>query len=459
MEPPPVPKPAPVRVPRPLGPIVRAVALGLVTLGVYLANGREIGTYDTEPATMLTLTLARGEGLHLDRFGPTLYEPDGRLAPYVARSGRHLVSRYPVAPALLALPIAWPQYAYLDATRPGWDRDPVRARAAARTASKHAAAVLAALAVVVLDRLLRRLGFGMAGTAAALVAAFGSGLWSVGSQALWQHGPAVLMFGLALLALTAEHPGPGRLFLGGLATALMVACRAIDLVFALMLLGWVARRHPRGLVAFLPGPLVVGGLLLAWNLATFGTPTGGQAALEAMHPELHGVDSTWTANPLPGFLGTLFSPSRGLMVFCPWVALAVVALPWSWFRIPHRSAARWAVAGLLPYLALLSSYTVWWAGHTFGPRYWTDAVPPLAIALAAALSWASARARPVLVALALAVVWSVGVQLLGVTIYPTSWNLAPTNVDRDHARLWDWKDTELRRCLTRALGRRGPDGG
>jgi hypothetical protein len=430
----------------------------VVVLGVYLANGREIGTYDTEPASMLTLTLTRGEGVFLDRFGPTLYEPDGRLSPYVARSGRHLVSRYPVAPALLAWPLAAPQYAVLDATRPGWDRDPIRARQLVRTASKNAAAVLAALAVVVLDVLLRRLGFGLAGTAAVLTVAFGSNLWAVGSQALWQHGPAVLMLTLALLALATDRPGPWRLLLGGLATAVMVACRAIDLVFALALLAWVARTRPKGLVAFLPGPMLVGLALVGSNLALFGTLAGGQSALESMHEELHGVPGAWTANPLPGMLGTLASPARGLLVFCPWVALALAVLPWSRSRIPARSAARWVVTGLVPYLLVLSCYRVWWAGHTFGPRYWTDATPALAIVLAAGLSWCGSRARPLRAAFALLVVWSVGVQLLGVTIYPSGWNLDPTNVDRDHARLWDWRDTELRRCLDRALSRGGPDG-
>lgn len=441
-------------------PIARAAVLGAVVLGVYLANGREIGSYDTEPATMLTLTMFRGEGIYLDRFGPTLYEPDGRLSPYVARSGRHLVSRYPVAPALLAVPVAWPCYAYLDATQGGWDRDPLRARVKARTAAKIAAAILAALAVVVLDRLLHRLGFGLTGTLAAITAAFASNLWTVGGQALWQHGPAVLMLSLALWAMTTERPGRFRLGMAGLATALMVACRAIDLVFALVLLAWVARFHRRQLPAFLAAPILVGLALLAYNTSHFGTLSGGQQALESMHEELHDVQGVWNPNPLPGLAGTLASPARGLLVFCPWVALAVAVLPWSFPRIPSRSAARWVVIGLVPYLLVVSCYRVWWAGHSFGPRYWVDATPALAIVLAAAFAWSARRARGLLPLFALAICWSVGVQILGATQYPTDWNLSPTNIDRDHARLWDWSDTELKRCLDHATGaRRGPEEG
>src|SRR3954465_14505600 len=100
--------------------------LGLALVAVYLSNGREIGSYDTIPASLLPLTILRGEGLHLDRYAPLLAEADGRLPAYVKRSRGHVVSRYPVAPALVALPLVAPQVAALDRLRPGWDRGPDR---------------------------------------------------------------------------------------------------------------------------------------------------------------------------------------------------------------------------------------------------------------------------------------------------------------------------------------------
>ena len=36
--------------------------LGVVLFAVYLANGREIGTYDTHPTSLLPLVILRGEG-------------------------------------------------------------------------------------------------------------------------------------------------------------------------------------------------------------------------------------------------------------------------------------------------------------------------------------------------------------------------------------------------------------
>ena len=111
----------------------------------------------------------------------------------------------------------------------------------------------------------------------------------------------------------------------------------------------------------------------------------------------------------------------------------------------------WAI---LPYLFLLSKYSVWWGGHCFGPRYWTDVTPLFGILLAFTLDRAVAesRARVVLSLFALTILFSIAFQALGALSYPTSWNLKPENVDQHHARLWDWHDTELRRCITEYPG-------
>ena len=49
-----------------------SLILGFVVVLVYLANPRDLSTYDTAATTMMTLTLVRGEGVYLDRFRPIL---------------------------------------------------------------------------------------------------------------------------------------------------------------------------------------------------------------------------------------------------------------------------------------------------------------------------------------------------------------------------------------------------
>src|SRR3954449_7346164 len=82
-----------------------SLILGLALVQVYLANPRDLSTYDTAATTMMTLTLVRGEGVYLDRFRPILLETRNQFKVFVVPWHGHMLSRYPVAPALLVLPL------------------------------------------------------------------------------------------------------------------------------------------------------------------------------------------------------------------------------------------------------------------------------------------------------------------------------------------------------------------
>src|SRR5207302_2568667 len=118
----------------------------------------------------------------------------------------------------------------------------------------------------------------------------------VASQTLWQHGPAALALLLTFSLLFDRPATRTRLVVAGLTTAALVAFRSIDVLFALTFVAWLARHQLRGLLWFLPAPLVGAGVLLAYNCYYFGTIEGGQARLEAMHPELHGVPGAWAGH-------------------------------------------------------------------------------------------------------------------------------------------------------------------
>lgn len=292
------------------------------------------------------------------------------------------------------------------------------------------------------------MGLGRVSIPATVAASLGSDLWAVASQSLWQHGPASLALATAIWLLLPREPARWRLALAGVAAAALVAFRSTDVVFAAAILGRVAWGQPRRLAWFLPAPILGAFALIGTNLWFFGTIAGGQLELEALHPTVHNLPAgLWSGDLLAGLAGTLFSPSRGLLVFTPWVALTIVTFPFFARRLAPWPILRWLLWALIPYTLLLSKYTVWWGGHCFGPRYWIDAVPVLAILLAFGLDWSYERCRPVAAAFVLAIAASIGVQAIGAFIYPSSWNNLPTNVNLHHERLWDWRDSELTRCL------------
>ena len=319
--------------------------------------------------------------------------------------------------------------------------------------AKRAMAVLVALTGVMLHRLLLALGLRRSALPAVLAACLGSDLWTIGSQAPWQHGPAALALVMAIWLLLPQPTTRLRLALAGLATAALFTCRMMDSLFAAAIVVWLAWTHWRALFWFVPAPIIGGLVLLGYNLWFFGTILGGQARLEEFHSTSHGVSGIWSTNLLDGALGTLFSPNRGLLVFSPWIVVAIttLAVPSVRRRLAAHSLIAVLVASLVPYLLILSKYSVWWGGQCFGPRYWTDVVPLFAILFAFGLDWMLPRSRVMVLISAMTIVFSITVQVIGAFCFPSTWNAQPRPVDLHHERLWDWRDTELSRCLLESL--------
>src|SRR5260370_42540052 len=101
------PRPKPPR--RPLPPAAIAVALFLVCLACYLANGRTSPTAKTActlPNRILPFCVLAFHTITLDPFATEL-APDPQKWR-VQRRHQHLVSFYPLGPTLIALPIFRP---------------------------------------------------------------------------------------------------------------------------------------------------------------------------------------------------------------------------------------------------------------------------------------------------------------------------------------------------------------
>ena len=106
----------------------------------------------------------------------------------------------------------------------------------------------------------------------------------------------------------------------------------------------------------------------------------------------------------------------------------------------------WCAAATAAQFLLYGSYSVWWGGHTYGPRYLLDVLPILVPLAAAALSRIPMRPAAIVAGTA-ALAWSIALAATGAFFYPHErWNSEPVDVDRDHARLWEWSDPQFVLC-------------
>lgn len=412
--------------------------LVLASLLVYNVNLREISSQDTIPTRVLPVMLIEEHHLNLDRFFRDY--PAGRPLPsWVQRVGEHYLSPYPVLPALLAVPVY-----FLPVRLFGGDSWTL-----VNLLAKLSATLFAALAVLCVYLALTRLTRPPVAVGIALVYGFGTSTWSISSQGLWGHGPAQLFMAAALYCALRGETASRFYDAVGLLVGLMLASRLQTAPIGATLLAYVLHRsRVHGTRATLWTGLTVLPFLV-YNWWTFGSPWGAYAQVNQLHAEFDHVDGIWLTPLGQGLLGLLFSPSRGLFVYSPVLLLTVVGMVLA-VRDHRRVVFGYLGAGLVVSLVVLSKYSVWWGGHSFGPRYLTDLLPLLVMFLAPA--WERfEHVRPARAGLVVLFVVSLVVQLVGVFYYPSprdrDWNTSPQNINATQDRLWDWRDTQLLRLL------------
>lgn len=418
--------------------------LFLITVAIYNANGREIQSYDSQPTKLAARELALHGRLTLDTVvaaAPALAE---RSAFQRDRAG-HFRSAYSVVPSIEAAALAWVLHTtgIVDLAAP----------LAPSLIASLTASLLTAAAVALVFAALARHADRLTSALVAVGLAFGTNLWPLASRSLWQLETVSVGMALALHAwwrppatLTRRHVliGAAGLALAGCARLETAPAIAVLLVGLIVQVGIRRACWALGLVT------VAGGMLMAAQWTWFGSVLGAKMALQLTGFEAHAVTGTFSASPWYGAAGLLLSPSRGLVVFSPIVLIALLAVPAVW-RERSDSGARWWTAAALLQWACYSCYSMWWGGHTYGPRYLVDALIPLTPAAATGLVWVRARRwRQVLAAVALA--WSVVVAGTGAFCYPHDrWNTRPVDVDRHHRRLWDWHDPQFVRAWRQGL--------
>ncbi len=346
-----------------------SLLIGLCCLLVYNANRRAVSAGDCYPARYLPFAIWQHQTVLLDPIAPLTAQGRGDTAFWMLPvEGGHTISMYPVVLPVLIAPLYLPAVAYLRLS--GWTD--ARLDHVARVMEKLSASLIAALSASLLYLLLRRRVAARIALLLTLAYALGTTTWMISSQALWQHGMAGLLVIGALLLLTGPCTAP-RALAAGLLIGLIAANRPPDAILAAALgvygLFWAGRRAV--LAALLAAAAAVPiGLVLLYNLGVAGHFAGGYGLVGKAHASFFRQDL------LAGLGGLLFSPTRGLFVFSPFLLFLVLV----WRHLPDDRGERALTLAMsvgVVLQILLYAMIDWRAGISWGPRFLTDLLPLL----------------------------------------------------------------------------------
>jgi len=416
-----------------------------VLLALYLSNLRVIASSDTVPSRYLPLNIVLHGNFYLDTWAPKYLKADYPVGPYCLAMSRrgHLMSAYPIIMPVVLTPLyvlpAW----WLHRQPPVLG--PVARALVVETMEKVSAALMAALSAGILFLALRKVADSQISLLVSAIYGAASETWVISSQALWRHGFTELALALLLWALLRDPQSRGYGFWVGLSLAMAAANNPLYMsVVLIFLLCFVLQARARFWEVLLP-LVILGGLVLAYNLYFFGSIYGGYFKTLQTTGTAHYVRYKEDHPLWEGLLGLFISPSRGLLVYMPWALFCL----WGAVRFWRENRFFWSRYLLLSLAAVIlvhASYGGWWAGWCYGPRYFTDVTPFLAFLLIPV--WPVFRARSLMrMAMGVAVAIALWVQMLGAYQYRVGiWDGVPNDVNYHQERLWDWTDTQIAQC-------------
>ena len=283
--------------------------------------------------------------------------------------------------------------------------------------------------------------------------ALGTCVWAISSQALWQQTPEILFLILGVLALVRLPPGWARGAAAGLALSAAAACRPTAALAALVIGGWLLLHDRRGFAAYIIAALPLAGAVMAYNTYYFGSPFDfGQLAAGARVAKFKtGSTGVWQTPLWLGAAGALVSPSRGLLVYSPFLAAAFAGSVVVWRDVRYRVLRPLTLAVVALWIPAFLWFD-WWGGWAYGYRSILDSVPLLAVLCVPAIR--AVLERPIWrTAFIASLAWSVFVQALGAFAYsPWGWNSKVIDAEGTRAnvdlpayrdRLWSFRDWQI----------------
>jgi hypothetical protein len=290
--------------------------------------------------------------------------------------------------------------------------------------------------------------------------AFGTTAWSIASRAMWQHAPSLLFVTVAMYCLVrlagfdkSGHSGGGPALPAAMAIslALAVVSRPTNVWLVGATTVWLIVRRRDLVLPYFGAAAVTAAVFLALNAMLLGAlqPLYYSGSRLLIHDRLaEAVSAQWV------------SPSRGLLWISPFLALAIPGAVIAWRRGWDRLLIALLVIVPIGVAFSSSAFVTWWAGHSFGARFMTEAVPVLVLLAIPAAdrlipnTLSEVRYRWAGLVLVFALV-APSVLINGAAAARSAawcWNAKPQNIDANPNRIWSISQSQPATVLIDVAG-------
>ena len=378
---------------------------------------------DPRATLLLSQVMIENQSIKLDQY------KDDNYGYAIHKKNDHYYYYFPIGTSVSSIPFVWFQTVILN--------NDMNNRANDKIAQKFIAGIVSVMIFILLYSTAKVYLNSTLSIALALAFWMGTSFSSTLGQALWSHDFASLYALLSILLtlkITKAHRDNYWIFLGFILFMAYLTRPTMSLLTVTIVLYLFLNK--KKIIAVKTACMV--GLLLV-VFAVFSLFEFNQILPDYYLPKRLSSDTFWTA-----FYGNIFSPSRGLLIFSPFLFLFLVNIKDTFNILNDDKTLILFLSWIILHLIVISKFPHWWAGWSYGPRFMTDVLPAIFLLFVIHISYSyreKSSAQKNIISFFLILTFSIAVYFnfaQGLyNKYTYSWNSAP-NIDKYPEYLFDW---------------------
>lgn len=197
----------------------------------------------------------------------------------------------------------------------------------------------------------------------------GTSVWSTASRGMWAHTWEIMLGGIVASLLLASALRGTSIRPALLATLLswMFFGRPIGAIPVVAVSIYIMACRPREMMVYAITGALWMSAFAAYSMRIFGT----LVPYYYLSNDPRGMGIHFEQ----GLYGVLLSPSRGIFIYSPVLAVVVFLTARYWRSIADRALALVSISTIGAITLASAAHPEWWGGNSYGPRLLCDAIP------------------------------------------------------------------------------------